>query len=156
MTTDRIRINKQRALALEMQIHSRADAPGVAFETGMLSEAREWQPVCQQTAAFASVITYDRAGRGGSDPAPTPRTIQDLAGDLYSLLQASPLPAPWLLVGQSIGGWIVRCLAAAHPRDVSGLVLVDPTHEDQFTVMSALLPPQAENESPSLQSFRSF
>jgi len=155
MTTTRIKIN-ERTLALEMQPHARASAPVVVFETGMLAESSDWGTVYEQTAAFASVVRYDRAGRGCSDPAPTPRTIQDMADDLYRLLHALPFSPPRLLVGQSIGGWIVRCLAAAQPQTVSGLVLVDPTHERQFTTMSALLPPEAQDESPSLKRFRSF
>lgn len=150
-----------RCLALEKKILSSAAAPTLAmptvvFETGLLAESSEWQIVFDQTAAFASVVRYDRALRGQSDPAPLPRTIQSLADDLFHMLQAADLAPPWLLVGQSIGGWIVRCFAAAHPAETAGLVLVDPTHEDQFITMSALLPPKAEDESPSLQRFRSF
>jgi pimeloyl-ACP methyl ester carboxylesterase len=145
-----------RRLAFEMQLHERPGAPVVIFETGMLEESSAWQTAFEQTAPFASVLRYDRAGRGQSDSAPQPRTIQDLADDLYSLLQAVPLQSPWLLVGQSIGGWIVRCLATTHTENVAGLVLVDPTHENQFTTMSALFPPEAKKESPSLQRFRSF
>jgi pimeloyl-ACP methyl ester carboxylesterase len=155
MTETLINING-RCLALEMQMHASAAAPIVIFETGMLEESCAWQTVYEATAHFASVARYDRAGRGLSDPAPKPRTIQYLAEDLYNLLQAAHLPHPWLLVGQSIGGWIVRCLAAAHPQKLGGLVLVDPTHEHQFTTMSALLPSKAEQESPSLQRFRTF
>jgi len=155
MTSTLINLNGRR-LAFDMQVHANAAAPVVVLEPGMLAESSEWQSVCKQTSAFASVIRYDRAGRGQSDPAPKPRTMQDLVNDLYLLLKAIPIQPPWLLVGQSIGGWIVRCLASAHPQDVAGLVLVDPTHECQFTKMSALLPPEAENESPSLQRFRSF
>ena len=155
MTQTLIKINGRR-LSLEVQLHPVAAAPVVVFETGMLEESSAWQSIFEQTAPFANVLRYDRAGRGLSDPAPQPRSIQDLADDLFQLLKAAPLQSPWLLVGQSIGGWIVRCLAAAHPQDVAGLVLVDPSHEHQFTKMSALLPPEAENESPSLQRFRSF
>ena len=155
MTQALININGHR-LALEMQCHASAAVPVVVLETGMLAESSDWQIAFDQISAFASVMRYDRAGCGQSDPAPQPRTIQNLADDLYQLLQAAHLPPPWLLVGQSIGGWIVRCLAAAHSQDVAGLVLVDPTHENQFTTMRALLPPEAENESPSLQRFRFF
>jgi pimeloyl-ACP methyl ester carboxylesterase len=145
-----------RCLALEQIIHPGRAEPLVIFETGLLAESSAWQAVFDSTAGFASVVRYDRAGRGLSDSAPLPRTIQDLANDLFRLLQAAKLSTPWLLVGQSIGGWVVRCFAAAHPAETAGLVLVDPTHPDQFTTMSALLPPAAAGESPSLQRFRSF
>ena len=150
-----IEINGRR-LALETSLHSGQAAPVVVLETGLLAESQEWQPVFDGVADFASVIRYDRAGRGASDPTPLPRTIQHLADDLFSLLQIANLPSPYLLVGQSIGGWIVRCFAAAHPDHTAGLVLVDPTHQAQFSTMSALLPPAEPRESPSLQRFRSF
>ena len=60
------------------------------------------------------------------------------------MLTNSGLKPPYILVGNSIGGLNVRLFAFRYPREVAGLVLVDPAHEDQFTRM-----PAAERIDPS-------
>src|SRR5690606_28471284 len=83
-------------------------------------------------ARFARVVTYDRAGLGWSDPAPGPRTAEAMVADLRALLRAAGVPAPYVLVGQSFAGLLVRLYAYLHPSEVAGLVLVDGAHEDQY------------------------
>jgi pimeloyl-ACP methyl ester carboxylesterase len=68
---------------------------------------------------------YDRANLGRSDPAPGPRGLEELVGDLEQLLQAAEIPGPYVLVGTSGGGYITAGLAYAHPRQVAGMVFVD-------------------------------
>jgi pimeloyl-ACP methyl ester carboxylesterase len=67
---------------------------------------------------------------GYSDPGPMPRTLERLSDDLEVLLRTARLPPPYLLVGASAGGMVVRALAARQPADVCGLVLIDSPHED--------------------------
>jgi pimeloyl-ACP methyl ester carboxylesterase len=71
--------------------------------------------------------TYDRANIGASDKAPTPRTSADVVADLHRLLAAASIPPPYLLVGHSLGGISMRLFASTYPKEVVGLVLVDPT-----------------------------
>ena len=49
--------------------------------------------------------------------------------ELHALLGATREVPPYVMVGQSIGGLLVRLYADAYPGDVAGVVLVDPTHE---------------------------
>lgn len=50
--------------------------------------------------------------------------------ELHALLESVRAPKPYLLVGQSIGGLLVRLFAEHHGvTNVAGMVLVDPTHE---------------------------
>jgi pimeloyl-ACP methyl ester carboxylesterase len=55
-------------------------------------------------ATFTRVFSYDRAGLGQSDPAPTPRTVQAMVDDLHALLSAAAIAPPYLLVGHSMSG----------------------------------------------------
>jgi len=48
-------------------------------------------------------------------PADTPRTAQDAVDDLTRLLTNAELDGPYVLVGHSFGGHVVR-LFAAQPR----------------------------------------
>jgi pimeloyl-ACP methyl ester carboxylesterase len=50
--------------------------------------------------------------------------------ELHEMLHAAKISGPLVLVGQSIGGLLVRLYAERYDEDVAGIVLVDPTHED--------------------------
>ncbi len=100
-------------------------------------------------AAFTRVCAYDRPGtildldqRSRSDPVPMPRTTADVVVDLNALLDAAGVPGPYVLVGHSLGGIIVRQYAAAYPEEVAGLVLVDASHEEQNARFEAALRPE--------------
>jgi len=49
-----------------------------------------------------------------------------MASELRSLLRASKVPPPYILVGHSLGGAIVQVFAHSYPKEIAGLVLVDP------------------------------
>jgi pimeloyl-ACP methyl ester carboxylesterase len=68
---------------------------------------------------------YDRANLGRSDPAPGPRGLPELVGDLEALLQAAEIPGPYVLVGTSGGGYIMAGYAYEHPGQVAGIVFID-------------------------------
>jgi len=48
-------------------------------------------------------VVYDRAGTGWSDPVSLPRTLAEVTEELRALLGAADVPAPYLLVGHSLG-----------------------------------------------------
>jgi hypothetical protein len=52
-----------------------------------------------------------------------------MANDLHRLLKAARIDGPYLLVGHSLGGLIVRQFADEHSGDVAGIVLVDASSE---------------------------
>jgi hypothetical protein len=72
------------------------------------------------------VCSYDRANKGESGEAPTPRSGADLVSDLHGLLEAAQVPGPYLLVGHSAGGILVLAYAATHPDEVAGVVALNP------------------------------
>jgi pimeloyl-ACP methyl ester carboxylesterase len=55
--------------------------------------------------------------------------------DLQTALKAAGEKPPYLMVGASRGGFLVRLFTATHPADVVGLVLVDPSSEDRLFTM---------------------
>ena len=61
-------------------------SPTVILEHGMATESDSWAEVQEAVAQFTSVCAFDRAGRGKSDPAPKPRTSEDMVADLHTLL----------------------------------------------------------------------
>lgn len=130
--------------------------PVVILETGFGAPASGWRAVAEAVAAFSRVGWYDRAGRGGSDPAERPRTPAALLADLDAVVDASGASGACVLVGQSFGGLMARLYAASHPRRVAGLVLVDSLHEEQFATCAPLLPPPSENEPAQHTALRRF
>src|SRR5687768_11322831 len=75
-------------------------SPTVILEHGMATESGSWATVQQAVARFTRVCAFDRAGRGTSDPAPTPRTSEDMAADLHALMTNAHVPGPYILVGK--------------------------------------------------------
>ena len=130
--------------------------PPVILEYGLLAGREDWLPVAEKVSCFSQVILYDRAGRGDSDPGVQPRTAQRMATELHSLLINAGIQSPYILVGHSLGGLVARLFAHQYPSETGGLVLVDPTHEDQFEVISAALPPSKPSDSTALLNFRRF
>ncbi|WP_370947999.1 alpha/beta fold hydrolase [Amycolatopsis sp. cg5] len=102
--------------------------PTVVFEAGAAASRSSWALVQPGVARAARAIVYDRSGLGRSAPDPGGRTLRRMADDLVTLLDHFG-PGPFVLVGHSAGGPIVRLAAAARPDQVAGLVLVDPTDE---------------------------
>ncbi|MFQ6396119.1 alpha/beta fold hydrolase [Nocardia sp. KC 131] len=103
--------------------------PTVVFESGMGFSRSIWGLVQPSVAERVRTVVYDRAGTGRSDDDPQPRTLDRLAGDLDSVLRELG-SGPFILVGHSWGGPIVRVAAAADPTRIQGLVLIDQSDEN--------------------------
>ena len=107
-----------------------ADAkPTVLFEAGGGAYSSTWSQVQDSLAGSVRSCAYDRAGSGWSEPGPAPRTMRQEVFELHALLEAANVHGPFVLVGHSIGGLLVRLYADQFSRDVVGVVLVDPAHE---------------------------
>ncbi|QAY76514.1 alpha/beta fold hydrolase [Sphingosinicella sp. BN140058] len=134
--------------------------PTVIVDAGMGTAPAEdpgWQGIAEKIAPTARICLYDRAGLGGSDPAPGgPRTSADAAADLHAALAKAQVRGPYLLVGHSIGGLHAQVFAALYPEDVAGLVLVSSTHPDQMTTWLSKLPPPASGEEKAIAETRAF
>ena len=147
--------------AREMRLAcSGAGGPTVVIDAGMGTAPVEdpgWQRIAAQISPVTRVCLVDRAGLGGSDPAPTgPRTSLDAARDLHAVLAKAGEQGPFLLVGHSVGGLHAQVFAAQYPADTAGMVLVSSTHPDQIPTWLALLPPAAGGEEKALTEARAF
>lgn len=109
-----------------------AGQPTVILEAGLGDTGATWAAIQPILAQETRVCSYDRAGLGNSDPAPRPRSLTGVVADLRQLLEAAGIAGPYILVGHSLGGQIVRLFAACHPAEVVGFVLIDPSHEDKY------------------------
>jgi pimeloyl-ACP methyl ester carboxylesterase len=115
-------------------------SPVVVMDAGLNQPRSSWGRVPAEVAAFTRVVIYDRAGLGESNPGPAPRTSEQIVKELNHLLRQAGIPGPYVLVGHSFGGLNVRLYASRYPGEVVGMVLVDASHEDEYTRLAAIMP----------------
>jgi len=119
--------------------------PAVVFESGAGNGHQSWTKVQPEIAKTSMACTYDRAGFGVSDPGPFPRDAAAAARDMDALLTTAEIPAPYVLVGHSLGGIHVRQYANTHVDKVAGIVLVDPSGDNQRALFRAAIPGAAND-----------
>ncbi len=121
-----------------MHIHCIGEgSPTVVMEAGLNDFSLQWSAVQTEIGQFARVCVYDRAGFGWSDASPHPRTVAMMVNELHTLLQIAEVEAPYVMVGHSFGGILVREFTYQYPDEVSGMVLVDSAHEQHFVRIPA-------------------
>jgi pimeloyl-ACP methyl ester carboxylesterase len=108
--------------------------PTVVFDSALGGSSLSWSLVQGAVAEVTRACAYDRAGFGWSEAGPLPRTAGRIADELHELLHAAAVPGPYVLVGHSYGGLVVRIFAARHPERVAGLVLVEPAIPEEWVV----------------------
>jgi pimeloyl-ACP methyl ester carboxylesterase len=114
-------------------------SPTVVFISGWPDTHLVWQKVQPQAAARVQTCSYDRAGLGWSDE-PAGRSDwsgETMARELNAVLSAAQIEPPYILVGHSLGGAVARIYAGLYPDHASGLVLVDPAVEENFSSQPA-------------------
>jgi pimeloyl-ACP methyl ester carboxylesterase len=126
-------------------------SPTVILSAGAGGWGVVWNKVQPAVAKKTRVCTWDRAGFGLSDISPKPQTVDNTTSDLEAALKAGNIAGPYIAVGHSLGGLEALLLTDRQPRNVVGMVLVDPT----VVVRSTAPPPPSTPAAPapSLQPF---
>jgi pimeloyl-ACP methyl ester carboxylesterase len=83
-----------------------------------------WRTVARELDGGVCLLAPDLRGRGRSVALPGPYGIAAHVADLVALLDHVAAP-PAVLVGHSMGAYVVERLAADHPERAAGLVLLD-------------------------------
>ena len=111
---------------------SGSGSPTVVMDAALGGSSISWSLIQPEVSELTRTCSYDRGGFGWSDAGPMPRTAGRLADELRALLEIAGVPPPFVLVGHSFGGLVMRIFAARHRSDVAGLVLVDPAHPEDW------------------------
>ncbi|MBB5343050.1 alpha/beta fold hydrolase [Tunturibacter empetritectus] len=110
--------------------------PAVILESGRGRTSSDWSKVQPDIAAFTQVCSYDRDGLGQSRPQRSaPEDAAQFVDDLHRLLAVATIQPPYILVGHSLGGLLVRLYQTKYPGTVKGLVLVDPVHGETWRAL---------------------
>ena len=111
---------------------SGSGAPTVILEAGIGGDHRTWAAVQPALSTLTRTVSYDRLGLGSSSTSKRFRSASNYVEELREGLRKAGIAPPYVLVGHSLGGALVRLFAGRYPDEVVGLVLVDPAMEGFF------------------------
>ena len=103
----------------------------VVFESGLGDDHTIWNSsnIALKAADTIDVVTYDRANRGQSGNGPVPRDVARLQSELGSVIDSFANGRKVVLIGHSLGGFMIRAWAVNNPTKVAGMLFIDPSHE---------------------------
>jgi pimeloyl-ACP methyl ester carboxylesterase len=104
--------------------------PTVLFEAGLGQGKNAWGRIFNEISGVTHAVAYDRAGYGQSERSHQPRDGLQILRELRAFLQTEDIRPPYILVGHSLGGTIVKLFARTYPQEVAGVVLVDARHAE--------------------------
>jgi pimeloyl-ACP methyl ester carboxylesterase len=114
---------------------SGAGTPAVVILPGGGAVGLDYLNIQARAAEHTTAVLYDRGGTGWSSGVSHPRTSAQVSDELRELLRAAGVPPPYVLLGHSLGGLFARHYAQRFPAEVTGLLLLDPAHEDYDAYM---------------------
>jgi pimeloyl-ACP methyl ester carboxylesterase len=106
--------------------------PTVLFEAGIGATNLNWRHIQETVSHFTGTASYDRSGLGFSSRCRTARTPANIAIELHDLLNRAGIRPPYILVGHSFGGLVMRRYALLYPQEVVGVLLVDPMRCEEW------------------------
>jgi lipase len=102
-----------------------AEAQAVVLAAhGVTASLMTWRSVARELDARICLLAPDLRGRGRSAGLPGPYGMATHVADLLAVLDYVRTPTA-VLVGHSMGAYLVARVAAEHPERASGLVLLD-------------------------------
>ncbi len=106
--------------------------PTVLFESGIGATHLNWRSIQEAIAQFTCTVSYDRCGLGWSSRCRSARTPGNVAVELHQMLDRGGFKPPYILVGHSFGGLVMRRYALLYPQEVAGIVLIDPMRCEEW------------------------
>ncbi|KAF2271980.1 uncharacterized protein EI97DRAFT_386756 [Westerdykella ornata] len=89
-----------------------------------------WAYSAYQNGTISRYCYWDRPGYAWSDNAPSPHSAGMSADALSEALAKQGEEGPWILVSAGTGSIVSRIFSSRHLKQVVGIMLIDPIHED--------------------------
>lgn len=102
---------------------------------GLGETMHTWSSIRDDLAERGRVFLYDRSGLGHSEEGILPRSVENMADELHTILEKKKISGPYVVIGHSAGGFLARYFANKYPKNIVGLFLIDPYQEmgkDEF------------------------
>ena len=109
--------------------------PIVVFESGLTGGIDRLRTLEDRLAEQTETIAYERAGFDRSGRVPEPRSAEEIARELHELLGRLGVDSPVVLACYSVGCFYTRVFAHEYPRQIAGLVLIDPAPEAPYAAL---------------------
>ena len=93
--------------------------PTIVFANSLGSDWRIWHEVTERLANDYHIVCYDKRGHGLSEAGEPPYSVNELAHDVYGLLDGLKVER-MIVCGISVGGLIAQAMALARPERVRG------------------------------------
>ena len=123
-------------------------SPTVIAETGWGDRSTGWLPRLLPNLPESTHICAVNRRLDLGDGA-----VEQHTADLHRALLDTGIAGPYVLVGWSYGGFVIRVFADEYPDTVVGMVLVDASHEDFTVRMAEVLSQKALDELGSDPGF---
>ncbi len=104
-----------------------AGDPVLVFESGLGAYAGNFQILFPTLARNMPGIAYGRNGLGESEADSMVKTDGDVVKRLHDFLKQAKVAPPYILIGHSYGGPLIRLFTSRYPDEVTGLVFIDPS-----------------------------
>lgn len=102
----------------------------IIVEMGLGAVISEWLPLADRIGKQHGILLYERAGINKSAPSQASRTPENIADELFHLLESIPHEEKLFLIGHSQGGIYVNQFCRKYPQLVKGILLLDPLSAD--------------------------
>ncbi len=96
--------------------------------SGLTTEFYHW--LSEGLKDSIRVVRYDRIGINHSDNTDVPRDAETVAHTLHTMLLKAGESPPYIMMGHSVGGPLIRVFTELYPEEVQGMFFLDATHPD--------------------------
>ena len=100
------------------------DRPGLVLVHGGAAHSGWWDHIAPLLAGEYCVVALDLSGHGDSGRRDS-YDMETWAREVIAVATHACLPEPPIIVAHSMGGWVGLTVAADHPDDLAGLILLD-------------------------------
>jgi len=118
----------------------------VVIELALGACMGEWIHIAERISLTNTVLLYERAGVASSTESSINRTPENIASELYSLLQTIPHEKSIIIIAHSQGGLYAQQFARSYPEITRALILLDPLSANDNS-FKTLLTPEELNKS---------
>ena len=107
-------------------------SPAIVLEAGIAASTLNWSLLQPELAQHCATYSYDRAGFGWSVARGKACSLIDIVNNLHATVIALDLPRPYILVGHSFAGLILREYSLRFQDEIAGIVLIDPLTPEEW------------------------